>query len=75
MRQIVKFLQKDWHPYIDSEGLMLKVQTRKTLENQMAQQKSLKIFSRNKYCTCGALKCKKAQKSSKMSIYNGNMRP
>jgi hypothetical protein len=53
----------------------LKVQTGMTLESKMAEQNSPKNFSRNNYCTCDALKCKKATKSSKMSIYYGNMRP
>jgi hypothetical protein len=53
---------------------MMKVQIDITLESQMAQQNSPKIFSRKNYCTCGVLKCKKPPKSSKMSILNGKMR-
>jgi uncharacterized protein YunC (DUF1805 family) len=40
----------------------------------MAQQNSLKIFSRKNYCTCGAFECKKPPKSGKMYIFNGKMR-
>jgi hypothetical protein len=53
----------------------LKVQTRMKLKSHLAQQNSPKIFSRKNYCTCGALKCNKPPKSSKMSSFNLKLRP
>ena len=46
-----------------------------TLDSQMAQKSSPKIFSKKSYHTCGAFKSKKPLKSSKKSVFNGKLRP
>ena len=46
-----------------------------TLDSQMAQKSLPKIFLKKSYCTCGAFKSKKPQKSSKKSVFNGISRP
>jgi hypothetical protein len=46
-----------------------------TLDSQIAQKSSPKIFSKKSYLTFGAFKSKKPPKSSKKSIINGKLRP
>jgi len=55
--------------------LIVKVHNGMILESQMAQQFSIKIFSRNIYITWGALKSKKTPKSIQISFYRGKMTP